>query len=267
MDTRRPDADIALSYIVPAHNSARTIRDTLSELGDRLADLPAEIVVVENGSSDDTLAIAHRIQAQWPDNGIPLRISRSDRGLGNALRTGIAHSQGDVVFLGADDLPFGFGDLDAALRIGLDTHPVIIGSKAHADSVVDRTWARDTMSFGFRLARRAVLGMRTGDPQGTFILDGDWARAVAPLLAEPGFLFTTELCYLAERAGIRPVEVAVVLRESHAGHGSRIRFSDVWRMFVGLFVIRRRHQGPTAVAAPEHAAYRPSGSNVSSPPR
>ena len=161
--------------------------------------------------------------------------------MGNAYRAGIAASRGARVVLTADDLPFGFDDLEAAERVDPAAHPVVIGSKAHRDSEVDRGFVRAVLTRGFRVLRRVVLGMRTGDPQGTFVLAGDWARRIAPRLTEPGYLVTTELCYLAERQGAQPLEVPVRLSPQHRDHRSRITVRDVWHMAVGLLAIRRRH--------------------------
>ncbi len=72
--------------------------------------------------------------------------------------------------------------------------------------------------------------MRTGDPQGTVLMDGDLMRGLVPDLVEPGFLFTTELVYLAERAGIVPVEVPVRLSDDHDSHETRISRADVLAM-------------------------------------
>ena len=85
--------------------------------------------------------------------------------------------------------------------------------------------------------------MRTADPQGSIIVAGAWARSIAPHLREPGFLFSTELVYAAERSGLRPVEVPVRLRDSH--HGTRVRLSDVYAMGIGLLGLRRRRQALT----------------------
>lgn len=226
-----------LSYIVPAHNSSDVIEGSVKELADRLAGTGAEIIVVENGSTDDTSELLSGMSERWSYD-VELRVLQSAKGMGNALRTGIRASRGKRLFLGADDIPFGFGDLDAAERLDA---PVVIGSKAHPDSVAPRGLSRRILTFGFLALRLAILGMHTRDPQGTFILDGDWARKVEPRLTEPGFLLTTELTFLAERAGIRTVEVPVRLRESHDGHGSRIRLSDPVKMGLGLFTLRRRH--------------------------
>jgi dolichyl-phosphate beta-glucosyltransferase len=204
---------VALTYVVPADNSALAIEGVLSALA-----------------------------------------SRSAKGMGNAYRAGIAASRGARVVLTADDLPFGFDDLEAAEGVDPVVHPVVVGSKGHRDSDVDRGLLRRVLSWGFWTLRRLVLGMRTMDPQGTFVLAGDWARQMGPRLTEPGYLVTTELCYLAERGGAQPLEVPVRLSPEHCDHRSRITVRDVWQMAVGLLGIRRRHvssadRGPAGAPA------------------
>jgi glycosyltransferase involved in cell wall biosynthesis len=241
MGSARVDGITTLSYIVPAHNSTDVIEGSLKELGERLAGMNAEILVVENGSSDGTAELLDRLAGEWQQD-VPLRVLSTPRGLGNAFRAGILASKGDRICLTADDLPFGLEDLDTAEGFDPATNPVVIGSKAHPDSVTPRSPLRQLLTFGFTTLRRLILGMRTRDPQGSFFLDGTWAREVAPRLREEGFLFTTELTYLAERGGIRPVEIPIRLRASHQDHGSRIRLSDPLKMGVGLFALRGRHR-------------------------
>ncbi|MBP2321660.1 glycosyltransferase involved in cell wall biosynthesis [Kibdelosporangium banguiense] len=234
--------DVQLTYIVPAHNSGQMIEGTLKELRDHLAGKKAEIVVVENGSSDNTLELLRQVETNWDHGDVRLRVLQSAKGLGNALKHGISMSRGARIFIGADDLPFGFGDLDKAEKIDHAEHPVVIGSKGHPESQAGRGLVRAILTFGFLSVRWVILGMRTRDPQGTFALDGKWARGVAPRLNEPGFLMTTELVYLAEKSGIRTVEVPVVLSEAHMAHSSRIRLNDIFTMFIGLFKVRKHHR-------------------------
>jgi dolichyl-phosphate beta-glucosyltransferase len=233
---------IALSYVVPAHNSTPVIAATLRELAGRLRHTEAEILVVENGSTDGTGQLLEDLQLAWPFDRPQLRVLTSEKGLGNALRMGLACSRGDVVVFGADDLPFGFDELDASDRYDIVAAKMLIGSKAHPASEVDRSPARTVLSRGFRLVRRVLIGMRTADPQGTFVLDGGWARSVCGLLRESGFLLTTELVYLAERSGIRPLEVPVRLQARHGAHPTRVRPSDVRKMLLGTLALRRRRK-------------------------
>ena len=245
-DQKGARAPKALSVVVPAYNSAAVIEQTVHRVAERLAGHDVEIIVVENGSTDDTVAICTRLAADWTPGPVSLIVLRSEKGMGNALRTGAEASRGAHVLLTADDLPFGFDDLDGAekLAAGHDGRlpEVVIGSKAHPDSQVRRGALRGTLTWGFAALRRVVLGMRTGDPQGTVLMDGDLMRGLVPDLVEPGFLFTTELVYLAERAGIVPVEVPVRLSDDHDSHETRISRADVLAMGVGLFRLRARHR-------------------------
>jgi hypothetical protein len=249
-------AAVALSYVVPAHNSTLAIEATLRALASRLDGRGAEVIVVENGSADETGALLERIEQAWTHPRVALRLLRSAKGMGNAYRAGIAASRGARVVLTADDLPFGFDDLDAAASVDPTVHPVVIGSKGHRDSDVGRGLLRWVLSAGFMVLRRAVLGMRTLDPQGTFVLAGDWVREIGPQLTEPGYLVTTELCFLAERSGVQPLEVPVRLSPAHRDHRSRITVRDIWQMAVGLVAIRRRHTSPTGGRAATAAAQR-----------
>ncbi len=234
-----------LSVVIPAHNSAAVIEKTVRRLADHLSGHDAEIIVVENGSSDDTFAICTRLAEDWSAGPVSFKVLQSSKGMGNALRAGAGASRGAHVLLTADDLPFGFDDLDGAEKLAAEHEGrlpvVVIGSKAHPDSHVRRGALRGTLTWGFAALRRVILGMRTGDPQGTVLMDGELIRGLVPDLAEPGFLFTTELVHLVERLGIVPVEVPVRLSEDHDSHETRISRADVLAMGMGLFRLRTRH--------------------------
>ncbi|MCU1431954.1 MAG: putative glycosyltransferase domain protein, partial [Actinotalea sp.] len=183
------------------------------------------MLVVENGSTDATAEI---VRALVDLDGSPrIVLLRSAKGMGNALRAGIEASSGDRVLLSADDLPFGFDDLDRADEVVPEPR-VIIGSKAHPASVAERGFLRSLSTWGFRTMRRVILGSRVGDSQGTILADGEWLRAVARELDETGFLFSTQLCFAAEQQGAAIVEVPVRLSPHHAPKGSTVRLSDVW---------------------------------------
>ncbi len=240
-----------LSVVIPAHNSGLVLETTVAAFATRLAGRAAEIIVVENGSTDDTAVIGKRLERDWDDPSVELRVLTSGKGMGNALKAGVAQSRGEYVLLTADDLPFGFDDLDGADAV-LDrtgSMPVLlIGSKAHAQSEVDRGILRGVMTFGFTTLRGLVLGTRTRDPQGTFLVEGSFLRSLCASLVEPGFLFTTELDYAAELAGIRPLELPVKLSESHREQPSRVAVADVLAMARGLLVLRRRKDELKAAA-------------------
>ncbi|WP_374197748.1 glycosyltransferase [Rhodococcus sp. BP-107] len=248
---------VELSVVIPAHNSAAVIESTVNAFADYLGNRDAEIIVVENGSTDETAHVCDKLLNGW-SGPVRLIVIASTKGMGNALRTGIARSVGARVLLTADDLPFGFDDLDGAYRHTGGLPPVAIGSKAHSASVVQRGLARSVLTRGFTALRRIVLGTRTKDPQGTFLVDGLLLRALAPALTEPGFLFTTELDYAVELAGLRPLELPVRLSASHRDQPSRVAGSDIVAMGRGLLALRSRRAELLEAATSAGAGARPT---------
>ena len=179
-----------------------------------------------------------------------LAYREGNAGLGYAYARGLAevvkrHGPAKTrwTVLTGTNLPFAFSDLDRALSVihGGSTR-AIAGSKAHPDS---QAWAgsrRFVMSIGYRLARRAVLGMHLRDSQGSFVLRLDLVDEVASRVQSRDFFFTTELAFLIEAAGERMVEVPVVL-EAHqlTPTNSTVRpLRDASRMLKQLAALRRR---------------------------
>jgi dolichyl-phosphate beta-glucosyltransferase len=240
---------VTFTYILPVHNQEAVLEATVRELQRRLESFPgSEVILVENGSTDSSAALCARLAATPADRTVAVRSLHSATGLGNALRCGMAVARGDVVVLTAADLPFGFSDLDAWLAH--DPHPPLaIGSKAHPDSATQVPWLRSTMSAGFRVARRAVLGMRTGDSQGTIFISTALCRQVLPHLRCSGFLISTEVIAWATNFGADAVELPVVYVAS--GGSTVSPLADSLRMLRGLIALRRRLAAParrTAIA-------------------
>lgn len=242
-----------LSVVIPMHNSALVVQQTVASWVSRLQSGVTELILVENGSRDETWDLAQRVAID--NDHVRFTLLQSAKGMGNALRAGIAASTGKRILLSADDLPFGFDDLDEAAKFTV-MPPVVIGSKAHPGSVVERGIARDIFTFGYRWLRFMILGSRVGDTQGTILADGDWLRSVGPSLSEGGFLFTTQLVVFAEARGLQIVEVPVTLVSSTTLKPSTVRLSDVVEMGNGLLRLRRSvraHRNADAPGAPAPA--------------
>lgn len=239
-----------VTAIVPARDSAHILAATVTRLAAALDPAPpsggsdagargegGEILIVENGSADETWALAQRlVDVHGP---VPIRAVRSAVGLGHAYAEGLRRARGEVALLTADDLPFGLSDLRAWRRAGRPAG-VVVGSKAHHDSRVPRPWVRRAMTATFEQLRRGLLDLRVGDTQGTLFVPVDWGRRMLPTLVEGGYLFPTELIYVALAQGLPVTEIPVVLEESHAHTPTRIRARDIVQMTTGLLTMRRR---------------------------
>src|SRR5262249_56600752 len=82
-----------LSVVVPAWNEAANLPACVNRLHTTFAGLAYEVVIVDDGSSDETLAVARRLAAEHPD-AVRVETHAANQGLGAALRTGFAGARG-----------------------------------------------------------------------------------------------------------------------------------------------------------------------------
>lgn len=235
-----------LSIVVPAHNSGPRLRRAIDQLAAGLDGIDAEVIVVENGSSDCTWREAQRLA----DLELPFRLTacQSSKGLGAAYQEGIRRASGETVLLTADDLPFGLSDI-ASWRRMANAEAIVIGSKAHPRSVVPRSPIRGLLSNAYRLLRLVILRMRVADCQGTIFVPRQWLAARLKALLEHGYLASTEIVYLAQLQQVRIIEVPVTLQQTPQDGRTRIRLGDIWEMAVGLLRLRRRRTELTVVGS------------------
>jgi dolichyl-phosphate beta-glucosyltransferase len=229
----------ALTIVVPAYNEAERLPASLAAIVDYLAEAPdlrpAEIVVVDDGSHDDTRARAASAPAAA---GVEIRVTGfgSNRGKGAAIRAGLEASAGARVLLCDADLATPIGELRALLAVRAD---VAAGSRAVRRELIERHQpaARDLLGRLFNLALRLLGLTRFLDTQCGFkLLDGDLARRIAPRLRLDRFAFDVELLARAERLGATVVEVAVRWRHVDS---SRVRpLRDGLRMALDALRLR-----------------------------
>lgn len=230
-------SDATWAVVMPAHNSAHSIRQSIEDLCEYFQTnrIKGQVVVVENGSTDSTWDVLNSIN----DSLLPfdLVVVQSMKGLGNAIREGMRHVSVEWVLVTADDLPFGFSDLDEFRK--LSSWPdAAVGSKAHPDTAGNRSFARKIMSLVFRNVRRCLTGVNLGDTQGSILGKSTVLRQLSDSTRQPGYLMTTELLTLAHREKLEILELPVVFREElRKSNVKPIRDSVV--MIKGLFEIRQ----------------------------
>lgn len=247
--------DPALSVVVPAYNEAERLPATLDVLEAYLATTSrAEIVVVDDGSSDATAAI---VEAR-PPSGVRVGCVRleANRGKGRAVVAGVAASRGQVIAFIDADLPYTLANLDEAVRlVASGDADVALGARDLAASSYDPSYplARQVAGRSYAALVRLALGLPFGDTQcGLKSFARAAARALFPLLTIEGYGFDVELVYLACTRGHRIARFPVTL--SHR-HESRVRLvRDSLRMFGDLWRVRRNDA--RGVYGPRHTVRR-----------
>ena len=214
------------SIVVPAYNEGARIGSTLEEILDHIdrQGWSAEVVVVDDGSSDATVEVAQRFAAGHP----ALRIIRNpgNRGKGYSVRNGMLQANGRVLLFTDADLSSPIaeaGKLFAALDAGAD---VAIGSRWMDPSLQfqRQSLKRRILSRLYHKFLKMILFIPFADTQCGFkAFKREAAQKIFPLQRVMRWGFDPEILYLAHRQGLKVAEVPV--RWGH-DDGSRLR---VWR--------------------------------------
>lgn len=192
-----------LSVVLPAHNEEANIefvvRRCLEVLPRLVQDF--EIVVVDDGSRDATPQIVDRLAAE--DSRVIALHHEVNRGYGDALMTGFAHTRGDYVMFMDSDRQFDIADLERLLPY-VGRYDIVAGYRIRRrDPPLRLLYARI-----FNLAVRLFFDLRLRDVDCAFkVFRGDLLRGIH--LEFGGALINTEILAKARRQGATLTEVGV----------------------------------------------------------
>lgn len=226
-----------LSIVVPVRNEESRLSATLSALTVALAATreSCEIVVVDNTSTDRSGEVAREHRS----GSIPVRLIRcAQPGKGAAVRTGVLRTDSRYVGFCDADLATDMAALAPTLRFLSTGVNVVVGSRAHPNSIVRarHNQVRQAGAWAFRYAANTIVP-GVGDTQcGYKFFDRHTADAIFRPLRTPGWAFDVELLARAQRIGAMIVELPVNWRDVP---GSTFRpMRDGWRSFAALARIR-----------------------------
>jgi glycosyltransferase AglD len=225
-----------ISVVMPAHNEAGYLKTAVREVseGIRARGHDLEVLVVENGSTDDTLAIARDLADELPHVRVS---SRAVADYGAALRDGVLAATGDfVVTFDVDYYDLGFVDDALALLSHAAPPAIVVGSKRAPGARDQRPWPRRFVTAVFSWLLRFGFSLSVSDTHGMKAMR---RAAVDPLLRLCRFrtdLFDTELVIRTQRAGLPLAELPVIAQERRPSR------TPIWRRvprtLVGLIELR-----------------------------
>ena len=231
-----------LTVVFPAYNEQERIGASL-ELVRAWLDTHQpdhEVLVVDDGSSDDTAAVVQAAAKAWPQ----LRLVQlgHNQGKGAATRRGVLEAAGAWILTSDADLSTPIAETARLLEAGAQA-PVVIGSRSIKGSNITRRQPlyRVAMGRAFNRATRMVTPGGHFDTQCGFKLyRRDVGRELFSRLTVDGFAFDVEVLYLAHKLGYSVAEVAVTW---HNDERSSVNpWLDPAKMLVDIVKIRRRHR-------------------------
>jgi len=220
-----------LSVLVPAYNESERIEQNLLEAVLTLSalELPFEVIVVDDGSADDTHISALKARSHRPD---VIRVVRvlENQGKGNALMSGFRFCRGDrIVFLDAD-MDLHPAQIANFLALMDETNAdVVVGSKRHPQSQVSYPRIRRLYSACYYMMVLGLFGLPIRDTQaGLKVFKTEVLRRVFPRILAKRFAFDIEVLANAHRLGYRIVEAPVRLE---SWRSNRIGYRDCVNVF------------------------------------
>jgi glycosyltransferase involved in cell wall biosynthesis len=223
------------SVVIPVHNEAGFLEEAAERLLADLGPLPAsvEVLVVENGSTDGTAAIAGALAKRHPQVKV-LHLPIADYGA--AIRAGFLAAGGE--WMVSFDIDYFAADFLLQVLELEDRADLVLASKLAPGARDQRSGLRRVGTRVFNLLLHGLFRSGVSDTHGMKAIRREVAEALVPAVQASKDLFDTELVLRAEWSAYRIVEVPATVEELRA---ARSRFlKRVPRTLVGLLQLRGR---------------------------
>jgi glycosyltransferase involved in cell wall biosynthesis len=231
----------SISIVIPAYNEEARLPATLTSVTGYLrsrANTFAEVVVVDDGSSDGTAEVVERFGAEHTE--VRLLRNPGNRGKGYSVRHGVLEARGEWVLFSDADLSAPIEELDTLAAAARERQAsIVIGSRAINRKLigVHQSYFRENAGRVFNLCMRLLVGLPFWDTQCGFkLFDKRAAREIFRRQRIDRFGFDAEVLLIGRRLGFRTIEVPV-----HWNHveGTKVSmFRDSVNMFLDLLRIR-----------------------------
>lgn len=233
-----PPGTPELSIVIPSYNEEKRLPETLRRIAAYLkaSGHKAEVIVVDDGSTDQTMKVAESFGGQIEN----LRIVSNgrNRGKGYSVRHGALEGRGEVVLFTDADLSAPIEEADKLLA-KMEEYDVAIGSRAMNRALIEvhESKFREFAGIVFNRIVRIILRLPFVDTQCGFkAFRREKCKIIFEQQTIERFGFDPELLYLARHHGLRTVEVAV--RWAHSPATKISMWRDSVQMFLDVVVIR-----------------------------
>ena len=243
-----------LSVFFPAYNDAGTIASLVISAVKVAASLTPdyEVIVVNDGSKDDTAKILDELATIYPDH-VRIVHHPKNRGYGGALRTGFATATKDLVFYTDGDAQYDPAEMAALWSKMTDAVDWVNGWKISRSDPLHRIIIGRIYHHTVKL----LFGLKVRDVDCDFRLMRRRIFDIVHLEKDSGVI-CLEMMKKFQDAGFRVAEHPVNHYHRTYGKSQFFNFPRIWRTGIDVMklwwalVIRREHLKPrrTAAAAP-----------------
>jgi dolichyl-phosphate beta-glucosyltransferase len=231
--------ELAYSVVIPAYNEGTRVGATLEKVLRYVAQhgWDAEVIVVDDGSRDNTAEIVRSFAAKNP--ALRLLENPGNRGKGYSVRNGMLNARGRVLVFSDADLSSPIEEVSKLLKALADGADIAIGSRWLRAELQTQRQPLHRQLFGriFNLMLRATLGLQFRDTQCGFkAFKQAAAKAIFPLQRIERWGFDPEILFLARKFGFKVQEIPVAW--GHSGETRINPVADGARMFLEMLRVR-----------------------------
>ena len=199
-----------LSIIIPAHNEEGRLPRTLGQIFEFLKkqNYTSEVIVVENGSSDRTLELAHEFASQHPNVTV---LKEEQRGKGNAVRHGMLMARGEYRFICDADLSMPIDEIQKFIPPAISDFDIAIGSREAPGAIrYNEPSYRHLGGRAINLAIRLFILPGLNDTQCGFkCFRAEIAEGIFRQQTLLGWSFDIENLFIARRKKLRIKEIPI----------------------------------------------------------
>ena len=227
-----------LSIIIPAYNEEKRLLPTLKKIGAYLStkDFSYEIIVVDDGSTDNTLQMIRDFASS--DKHVVILTNEQNRGKGYSVRKGMLSARGKYIFFTDADLSTPIEEVEKCLPYLINGYDVVIGSRSlpESDIIVHQPWYREKMGKIFNFMVNMVLLKGIIDTQCGFKgFKRDAVKTVFSRCKIDGFSFDVEALYLSRKYNFKIKEIPIRWENSTSSKVSPIKHSlQMFKDLVGI---------------------------------
>jgi dolichyl-phosphate beta-glucosyltransferase len=252
---KRTKHQISLTVVIPVFNEGERLFRAFGALD--VLRLPKQIALkevrfVNDGSSDNTLALLTEFQKTWNSRvdkpfTVHIKTYSANRGRGYAVRTGLKGMRTDYAVFMDGDMSIPLSNLKRFVPYMQQGVDVLAGSKKKPGAVAkpQRSWLRQIAGYGHTALASLILGVFYWDFQGGFkLFSKRFVQETLPHLSMDRWGFDMEVLYVARKWGYKSIELPVIWASIEAGSTVKLA-RDSYRAIKDMFTIPYLHFGNT----------------------
>ncbi|MFA6410031.1 MAG: glycosyltransferase [Candidatus Buchananbacteria bacterium] len=203
---------------VPAYNEEAILEASINKLVDfcqKNLTIDYQIIIADNNSTDQTAVLAKNLAEKF---NVVKYLFVDKKGKGIAIQTAWLAQAADLYCFMDADLATDLQALPLAINEIKAGSDMVIGSRFHPQSQVDRLAIRKFTSHCYRLVLKIILGLKINDaPCGFKVITEKVKTKILPQIKNQEWFFDSELAILAEKNGFKIKEIPVVWRDPREG--------------------------------------------------